>query len=1469
MISPRIFAAILALLAVTAPFPLIADSASEPAGLSLITPDQTGDLTYVVSLDGKEQTLPDPNAPPNSQTTHYFWIAGKQVEYRALTYGDSKKPGPRYLRVSMANPVTVGSILTRGGGLVSVLKPDAAGDVTDDSQWIPAQRLEKTGVSAREAGNFDVVVWTLPQPVTTKAIRFSHQTAPTDRSYAGSLGAFALFSDRFANVAPQALATASVSDQSAPKINDENSDYDWKGWDNISSRDGTRDKTIQQAPEWVGLTWPTAMTLSGIGLLGNEYGAAEIQTYVGSGTQAPSDAPDSDWKTVQTLSDIRPRGPVQLDLLPVAFDAPVATRALRIRFTSSYDESSSFYRMKGNTRDGKRVGLAECIAFQSLGSAPLETALLPVDPLTAKHGPIPIKFTLPENGEVTLVIEDPSGKRVRNLVSQVPFPKGENTVWWDGTDDLKRDVSAADHGVYYIPPELVAPGTYTVRGLWHKPLDLRYEFSVYSPGDPPWSTSDASGGWMTNHTPASCVVFIPANKAPGGQPLIGLGAAVSEGGSAFAWLNLEGRKLGGRGWIGGPWTGAYYLAGDSGPNAEPGTAAYVGSVYAGNKKYGVDGKTEIRLTKLTTLVPGGDRPVLNDKILLDNPPAPPAGADPLKYTTPADYLGGIAVYNGLLVLSETALNKIVFVDVKAGSVLGEAAVPNPRGLAFDSDGKLLVLSGQTLLRYPAGVSASNLPTAETLVTGLDDPRGLTIDPAGKIYVADQGASNQVKVYDPSGKSVATYGKAGPSQAGPYDPLHMNHPKGIAVDTNNRLWVAEDDFQPKRVSVWNPDGTLWKAYYGSSRYGGGGIVDAGQVGTFLYDGMEFKLDWDKGEANLSRIYYRPGKDDLQLGFRDGSPESAVYFNGHRYLTDTYNSNPVMGQGSAFIFLDKGDGGPVVPVAAAGSAFNWPVLKGDDFKSLWPAGLNPTGDQWKNAAFFLWSDLNGDGKVEPNEVKIVAGSNGGVTVADDGSFLVSRLGPDVTHLQALRFKPVKFTAEGAPVYDMAGGEKLAPAQTPGSDGGDQVLAGTDGWTVMTTAPPPFSKFGLGGAKNGTPAWSYPSLWPGLHASHSAPAPSAPGMLIGTTRLLGGLVTPKGSQAEPLFFINSNQGDIDAFTEDGLFVSQVFEDVRQGPLWEMPVGERNMRVNGLSLHDENFFPSVAQTTEGKVYLNTGGAMALVRIDNLDTIRTIAPWQIQVSASDLTAAQDLAVAKEAARQATQGTGMLKVAMRGYPPAFGPDLSGWGDAQWVTIDHRGVAAWFDSHSKPYDVDGAVTVAEGKLFAAWKTGDPKLLQNAGDVPNALFKSGGALDLMIGADGSAQEDRSAPVPGDERLLVAQVDGKTKALLYRAVVPGTQEKDKVPFNAPWHGITLDRVDDVSGQVVLTDDHNGDYEVSIPLSVLGLQPQPGLRVRGDIGVLRGDGRQTNQRVYWANKATAIVSDVPTEAELTPRLWGIWEFQ
>jgi hypothetical protein len=151
---------------------------------------------------------------------------------------------------------------------------------------------------------------------------------------------------------------------------------------------------------------------------------------------------------------------------------------------------------------------------------------------------------------------------------------------------------------------------------------------------------------------------------------------------------------------------------------------------------------------------------------------------------------------------------------------------------------------------------------------------------------------------------------------------------------------------------------------------------------------------------------------------------------------------------------------------------------------------------------------------------------------------------------------------------------------------------------------------------------------------------------------------------------------------------------------------------------------------------------------------------------------------------------------------------------------------------------------------------------------------------------AAVEGDLRLITALVDGKPRAVLYRPVVPGTPEAERVPFSSPSRTIYHDRVTDISAEVTLAlgkpnatrppwaapdakNVQNGTtIELSVPLKALGLSPRPGLEIAGDLGILKGDGSRTTFRVCWHNQATALTQDVPGEAILTPTLWGLWKF-
>ncbi len=1124
-----------------------------------------------------------------------------------------------------------------------------------------------------------------------------------------------------------------------------------------------------------------------------------------------------------------------------------------------------------------------------------QTAVPAVEVAVPSHPPIPIPFTLGESGLVTLVIEDADGIRVRNLVSETPFPAGTNTVFWDGLDDLGRDAEAASHGVYHVPGKAVLPGRYTVRGLFRKAIDLRYEFSVYNPGLPPWRTASTKSQWLTNHTPPGTLCFIPAGAAPvregdsASPAQILIGSYVAEGGSGLAWIDLEGRKLHGQMWVGGVWTGAEEIGRDMGPEPVTGVYAYVASSWKGDKYN--NNQAEIRLHKL-----------VNDTQKL---PAPRdtrmgSGEDPAVLVPTWKFpdtnrvgIGGVAAWNGLVVVTLTKMEALLLIDAAHSNVLGTAALPVPRGLVFDPQGRLLVVSSNRIVRVTLPPkeqckTETLLPTPEVIVTeGLEDPQQLALDSAGNLYVSDGGECNQVKVFALTGtqsRLLRTIGKAGVPKAGPYDPTLMHHPKGIAIDDRGRLWVAENDHAPKRVSVWTPEGKLVSAFYGPPAYGGGGVLDPEDKTLFYLNGMTFKLDWKTGESRLITLHWRPGKKDFTLPRKHnagGPPDTPLYLKRHKYFTDAFLGSPTGGSRLASLWRERN--GLAIPASSFGDASMWDWLKTEPLLDRVPWDDKHKRDPSKpvklNGFIYVWSDLNGDGIGQPAEVQFaLSPSTSGIMLGPDLSFVTA---------EAVRYAPQSFTKDGVPVYDLTKSEVLCPqTQRPTSSGGGQALPAPNGWTVLTTAPKPFAPQSVGGAFAGQSKWSYPSAWPGLHASHIAPMPEFPGELIGTTRVIGPAFSLDREDLV-LWAINGNKGSIYLLTADGLFVATLFVDGRtRDSSWSMrPAAVRDMSVSDLTNGEESFWPSITRTRDGKVYL-ISNYPALIRVDGLDTLHRLPPQNVEVTLDMLTQARAWQVAEELRRQAELKTpDTLTVSLRETAPLVDGELEDWPTNAWAVIDVRQkpVGDW---GRRALPTKAVFAVAGDRLYGAFRTGEPRTLDNAGNSLQNLFKTGGALDLMLGTDPAADPKRRAPVAGDLRLLISLVKtpssktGATQpvAVLYRPVVPG-QTGDPIPFSSPLRTVAFDDVRDVTAEIVFAQgktsndktvvpNPGGDFEFSLPLSVLGLDPKPGLKLRGDVGVLRGSGIETVQRVYWRNKATGLVSDIPSEAELTPHLWGWFEF-
>ncbi len=1362
------------------------------------------------------------------------WCKQAKPHWKGIKFGAGREPGVRHLRIGFTQPVPVGSVLVGGGGALSVLKAEAAypGDLADDSSWVPAQRLVNDAESNAEVASGDYGLWVLPPGTSTRALRFSHTPAAGDSETAGHLAGVWLLPDRWGNVAPQALVQSRARDDVTMKIVDESHNRTWQTWEN--AEEGAPLPMSAEHPEIVTLTWQKPVTLSSLCLLWAGFAACEIDAFTGADDANVREAPAASWTRVGLGHNLETWYPSQLGPNWLVLDREVSTRALRVRITTAA-KGVGHYETK--VKDGRRVWLGELMALVPMRDTALKSLVLPKS--GEEPPPIPVKFTLPEAGLVTLVIEDLQNHRVRNLVSETPFPAGENTAWWDGSDDLLRDPEAAKHGVYHIPTRPVAPGDYKVRGLWRQPLKLRYEFSIYSAGKPAWTTADNTGCWMTTHTPPSSMAFVPGSRTVDGQPLIFMGACVAEGGHGLQWLHVDGQKLGGQGWVGGTWTGAPTLAVDAGPQAITDHLCYVGSVWDG----------ELRLTAKSRKLE--DKPIFKTQLGLDQRIKKPSEGTPPTELAGFDgggkvyVLSGIAVRDGVIVCSMIRQNELLFIDAKNAGINGRLAVENPRGVSFDAEGRMFVLSGSKLLRF----ASSSAKTAETIIaSGLEDPRHIITDAQGAIYITDRGSSHQVKVFDSKGKLQRSIGKPGAPSIGDYDPQHINNPNGLALDSQGRLWIAESDNFPRRVSVWSAKSEIVRAFYGPTEYGGGGVLDSRDATRFFYKGMEFALDWKIGTDQLQRVFARP---DPLLEAHGGhfSPDTPLYpaaRKGERYFTSCYTHNPTGGDNVAFLWRDDGNAAHLV--AALGDAHAWDLLRTPEYRSAWPQGSKPE-DENPNPdkhATFSWSDTNSDGKPQPDEVRMIKAPSRGVTVTNNLAFLIARF-DDMT----ARFAPTSFDSHGVPHYDLKP-ERIGPAGgVPPSSGGNQALQTSDGWTITTNAAAPYSAHGIGGMFNGEPRWSYPSPWPGLHASHEAAVPDRPGMVVGHTRLLGDGIQGK---AGPMFCINGNMGNMYLFTADGLFVATLFNDIRLRPNWAAPVAMRNMDVSDVSLHDENFWPSITQTPDGKVFLIDGGRTSLVRIDGLDTLKRLPEQTLRITTNDLDKSRDWFARAELARQKARGTGILSVPLRQQPPSVDGKLDDWpATTDWASIDRRGTKANFNSNSKPYEVSAAVCLSGDRLFAAWRSSEKELLNNSGETPNALFKTGGCLDLMLQAD------------TDQRLLVTLIKGKPRAILYRSKVEGT--KQPIAFSSPWRSISIDVVEDVTEQLAFATDNTGNYEISLPLQSLHWQPKAGDIARADLGVLRGSNSQTTQRIYWSNKATAITADVPSEAELTPQLWGRWK--
>jgi sugar lactone lactonase YvrE len=1061
------------------------------------------------------------------------------------------------------------------------------------------------------------------------------------------------------------------------------------------------------------------------------------------------------------------------------------------------------------------------------------------------QGAVPIKYTIPEDGSVTLVIEKLNGERVRNLISNYPRKKGENIDYWDGLDDDGKPVPA---------------GEYQVRGLFHDKLDVLYKFSYGSPGQPTWETSDGSGGWLGDHE-------MPVGIATNGK-WIYISAFCSEDGNTIIGLDETGTKQwgisriqGGAICVSGDYV--YMLAGGGHPQDRLGDKINLLRI---NKKNGriipfKNGQDELTIFKYPQ----------NRKVKIREW----EGKHIAEKSFDADWLqresAGVTAINGKLYVSLFYENKVIKIDPETGKTEAEYDIKTPVGLAGDKNGGLYAISGRRIMKLSPDGTFKPF-TGEIF----DAPLGLCVDNDGYVYVSDWGASMNVKVLSSAGELVRVIGKKGGRPlSGSYDADGMFRPLGIAVDNWKRLWVAEYDCSPKRISVWQPDGKLFREFCGPTWYGATecNINNLNPDQAFC-SGNTLDVDWPQGCWRVAGTLWRPTKGNALLGPRkEGLAFQVVKCLGRTFLVASMNRFICISE------LKDGKARPLVALGDAGRIFlnnqaRYPEMVAkklwDDPKKLtqmkikYPTLFNggakhrhrlfhkmiKSGDRSGNPVKyqFLWTDTNGDGLCQDNEWKFFHPDEmNGLKIDNDWLFACS---PDLTLYPQGNVKkktkvwklPVsKWNSCGAPVYDLGKAELISetsPSIYCNSTWADEdsVLLNQSPLTMISSS--------------GRQLWTYPNKWPGVQGSHTAPKDQN-GLMIGPLRVIGA-VDIKGFGR--VICLNSNMGKALLISKDGLYIGSLFVDNRAAPDAPPKSPLPGNSFKRMTTRSEWFGGEFLRNiNDGKIYIGASMSLAqsVFEVKGLDSVK-----RIPVSKVYLT---------EKLREKC----LSKLNNKKEEKRKRPELVVSAQKQNNLSDVKKspvFARW--RYDAKREAEATWTFDDKYLYVSFKRiRDTTPMINHGKHLKRLFKTG---------DAAVFEIRTVPnnfskdvIKGDIRLLLSEFENKPVAVLYQYKSDDQSNQDV--FSSP---VTTTRVDKVialkSAKVSFQKGKNGySVEAKIPLADVGFFPKRGQAYLGDFGIIYSDalGRLNELRMNWANPETGLVSDLALEARITPGNWGLFK--
>lgn len=784
---------------------------------------------------------------------------------------------------------------------------------------------------------------------------------------------------------------------------------------------------------------------------------------------------------------------------------------------------------------------------------------------------------------------------------------------------------------------------------------------------------------------------------------------------------------------------------------------------------------------------------------------------------------GVAVLanlGGEVPLDTRAYQGLDIIDAKSGRLNETLACDPGYSLAINAAGEVCTLRDFGIQRID-----SKTGNATAIVEGLKSPERLTTDSAGNYYVycGHEGGS-VIRVFDKEGKPVREIGHAGGIQPGSWDPQRMSNVNEICVDNAGNLWVMDTDDQPRRTIQFKTDGRFVQELLGNAHYGGGGTLNRYDLTRGYLGRVEFEIDYEKRVSHVRGILAEQIYGDDLLATR---------IKNRLYLTSTPMSHRAEQPFGTVYVYDEAKRMARLAAAFGDAAAFQPMYQPEIIAAM----QGKTPKQFR----FIWTDRNGDGKVQSAEVHLEPKPVG-------ANIFIGRFDEELGCASEKSLYAVKeFLEDGTPVYvrnelpaggllRMNGGKIFSiNGQSPTSRGLENA--------VYTSA--------------GQRQWSYPVEHPSVSGLWLPPWHA--GYVSNQFAIIGHETARAGDLGEYVV-IHANNGQWNIWTADGFLAGHVLYHAldRRAKGFGPASGAPGTRMDPLTGGQEMFHGFFTQSEkDGRAYIVAGGNyMSIMEVKGMEKFKR-SRGEIRVTPEDIQRVH----ARESEQTRREIVSSVPVIECRRASAL-PRIDGKYDKD----------EWPEPSAKIDDVTFTMTYDAQNLYLCFTGSGLGVLKNSGTEFQRYFKTGACLDFQIGTDSKADPVRTQPGAGDVRVLMTFAQNKPRVILYQPVSAGARPEEAwETFTAVAGKTHFDRVVVLDGAKLATT--TGEFgtcvEAAIPIKDLRLKVTPGLRLKMDWGVLFSrDGNKVDVRSYWTNTTANGTSDESLEARLEPSLWGYVEF-